>query len=131
MRAATRGPARRAANATWGDPVPPAAERPRMKLLSFKPHVKNTLRGFVDLELGIGLQIPECSLHVKNGRAWVGVPVKPMVDADGRHMVGQTGKKLYRPVLAWRDKRLSDAFDKAVIKLVLEKHPGALDGGAT
>jgi len=104
------------------------AARPRMRLLGFKPLIRSTLRGFIDIELGIGLQITEASLHVSHGKAWVGLPSKPVLDADGRHLV-QNGKKQYRAILAWRNKRLSDAFSRAVVALVIERHPGALDDG--
>jgi len=98
------------------------------RLLGFKPLIRSTLRGFIDIELGIGLQITEASLHVSHGKAWVGLPSKPVLDADGRHLV-QNGKKQYRAILAWRNKRLSDAFSRAVVALVIERHPGALDDG--
>jgi hypothetical protein len=55
MRATHQGPApavaRRAAAATWGNPVPPRAEWPRMRLVPWKALVKGTLRGFANVEL--------------------------------------------------------------------------------
>jgi hypothetical protein len=120
----SEGELRRGEAATWGRP--PSSDRPRMRLLTFKPFVKNSLRGFIDIELGIGLQITEASLHVSHGKVWVSLPSKPMLDADGRHLV-RNGKKQYWPMLAWRDKRLADTFSKAVVALVIERHPGALD----
>jgi hypothetical protein len=104
-------------------------EQPRMKLLGFKPFVKNSLRGFVEVELGIGLQIKGATLQVTEGRAWIGMPARPMIGADGQPIINQTnGKPAYQPILGWRNKALSDAFSKAVVKLILEQHPDALDG---
>jgi hypothetical protein len=100
-----------------------------MRLLDFKPLVKNTLRGFADVELGIGLQLSELSIHVTNGKPWVGMPSKPMLGADGLQIINVNGKKAYKPMMGWRNKALSEAFSKAVVKLVLEQHPNALDGG--
>jgi hypothetical protein len=39
---------RRGEAATWGGPSPP---RPAMRLLGWKPVIKNSLRGFADVEL--------------------------------------------------------------------------------
>jgi hypothetical protein len=104
-------------------------EPARMKLLEFKPLVKNTLRGFVDVELGIGLQIKGATLRVTEGRPWVGMPSRPMMGADGKPILNEAnGKPAYQPILGWRDKALSEAFSKAVVRLVLEQYPQALDG---
>jgi hypothetical protein len=106
-------------------------EPARMKLLEFKPLVKNSLRDFIDLELAIGLQIRGATLHVTDGRPWVGLPSRPMMQPDGKPVINQAnGKPAYQPILNWRSKALSEAFSRAVVKLVLEQHPSALDGGA-
>jgi hypothetical protein len=104
-------------------------EQPRMKLLGFKPFPKSTLRGFIDVELGIGLQIVGLTLHLTNGHAWVGLPSKPILNEEGRHVAGADGKRPYAAILSWRDRKLGDAFGKQVIALVVAEHPDALDGG--
>jgi hypothetical protein len=48
----------------------------------------------------------------QNGRAWLGLPDKPRLDADEWHMRDDRGKPVYSPVLAWRDRELADAFSK-------------------
>jgi hypothetical protein len=45
---------------------------------------RNTLRGFVTIELPSGLVIKECSLHERDGRRWVGLPGKPYTAKDGQ-----------------------------------------------
>lgn len=95
------------------------SERPWMRLLSFKPYRKNTLRGYVDVELGIGLQITGLTLHGDSGERWIGMPSKPVLDTDGRHVAGPDGKKPWAKILSWRDRRLGDAFGKAVVALAL------------
>jgi hypothetical protein len=42
----------------------------------FKPFEKNTLRGFLSLELPSGLILHDCTIHEKNGSRWVGLPAK-------------------------------------------------------
>jgi hypothetical protein len=97
-----------------------------MKLLSFKPIAKNSLRGVADVELEIGLQIIGVMLHVKHGKPWISLPSKPCLDAEGQHILADNGKKQYAPVLSWRDTRHRDVFGKAVIDLILERHLEAL-----
>jgi len=68
-------------------------ERPWMRLLSFKPYRKNNLRGYADVEVGIGQQITGLTLHGDSGERWIGMPSKQVLDADGRHVAGHDGKK--------------------------------------
>jgi hypothetical protein len=101
---------------------------PRMKLMSFRPLVKNSLRGFVSLELPNGLRLLECPVLVSHGKAWVSLPGRPILDENGRHKRDLNDKLQYAPVIQWRDRDLSDRFSDAVIALIREAHPGALDG---
>jgi hypothetical protein len=105
-------------------------EQPRMKLLEIKPFRKNSLRGFVSVELGIGLQVHGATLQVAAGRPWIGMPSRPMM-RDGQPIISEaTSKPAYQPILSWRTKALADAFSNAVVKLILEQHPDALDGAS-
>jgi hypothetical protein len=68
VRPRTKSELRRAEGATWG-PRPGAqpanrAERPRMRLVGWKPLVKGTLRGFANVELPIGLRLIDCPIFV-------------------------------------------------------------------
>lgn len=110
---------RRAEAATWGSP--PVTERPRMRLISWKPLRKNSLRGFATVELPIGLKIVDCLVLVSNGKAWATLPSKPVLDAEGRH-AKPDGKAQYASVLEWRSRDLSDRFSAAVVALVRERH---------
>jgi hypothetical protein len=71
----------------------------RMRLRSFRPLEKNTLRGFAEIELPNGLRIREISIHTKkNGNSWVGLPGRPVIDGEGRHHVVD-GKRQYAALL--------------------------------
>ena len=97
-----------------------------MKILGWQPLVKNTMRGLVDVELELRLQIYECIVH----GPWVALPSKVVIDKDGavrRNLA--TGKIEYARVLKWRDKATGDKFSTAVIRLLLARYPDALDGG--
>jgi hypothetical protein len=126
VRAATSyGPnraARRAAAATWGDPTPPSAERPRMKLIGWKPIRKGDLAGFAPIVLPIGLKIVDCPVLVSRGEAWAMLPSKPQIDKDGRHKTDADGRPAYSPVIEWRDRALADRFSAALVALVRAEH---------
>jgi hypothetical protein len=117
---------RRGEAATWGTPSAPS--RPTMRLLNWKPLVRNSLRGFVDIELPIGLVIYEIPVLTSHGKRWASLPSKPVLDRDGKH-VETNGKKQYVPILEWRSRELSDAFSTRIVELVRATHPDAFDGG--
>jgi len=109
------------------EPASPAA-RPGLRLIEWKPLVKGALRGFVTVELPIGLTIREMPLLVGNKGPWVSLPGKPQIDGGGQVRRDQNGKIAYVAVLEWRNKGLSDRFSRAVIDLLLTQHPRALSG---
>ena len=100
----------------------------RMLLRKWRPLVRNTLRGFADVELPSGLQIDEIAVHVRNGRAWASLPARPMLDADGRHVVRE-GEPQYASIMRWRTRELADRWSATVVELVREANPDGLDGG--
>jgi hypothetical protein len=113
-----------ASDAVFGGRPEPAG----LKVLGFTAFKRNTLRGFVDVELQDGMQIFGCMLHVsKSGGSWVGLPGKPTFNSEGGHAVGPEGKKLYTPVMSFRDRKIAAAFSQEVVAAVLERHPDALD----
>lgn len=120
----TAGIARDAATAFgFGDRPPP----PRMRLISFRPITKGSLRGFANIDWpAAGLVLKDVSVHVSHGKARAGLPAAPVIDGDGRHHIIE-GKKQYRPVIEWKDRDRGDCFSQAVVELVRAKHPGVLD----
>jgi hypothetical protein len=128
-RAAPRG-SRRAADATWGSPAPPPAERSRMQLLAWKPMRKGKLLGFARVLLPIGLQIGDIPVLAGRNGAFAALPAKPQIDSQGRVKRDDRGKAFYVPVLEWRDRDLSSRFSDTVVALVLEAHPDAFDENA-
>jgi hypothetical protein len=56
-----------------------------IRCIGFRAHQKNTLRGFVDLELTrVGLVIRDCTWHRhENGKEWVGFPARSYTDKNG------------------------------------------------
>jgi hypothetical protein len=99
-----------------------------MRLRKWRPLVRNTLRGFADVEMPSGFQIDEIAVHVRDGRAWASLPARPMLDADGRHVVRED-KPQYATIMRWRTRELADRWSAAVIELIRQANPDALNGG--
>lgn len=100
---------------------------PRMPLalMSWKPLVRNSLRGFADVRVGKSLIIREVAVHVSNGRAWASLPSKPLLK-DGRPATDERGKIRYVAMMEWDDREARDAFSDAVVDAVREKAPEAV-----
>jgi hypothetical protein len=115
-----------ATRATWGEP-PGYKARPRqMELLEWRPARKNTLVGFVSIELSNGLQVDDIAVHVRGGKAWVSFPARPMLNADGRQVM-RDGRPQYISMMCWRSRDLADRFSVAVVELVRNAYPDAFD----
>ena len=96
-----------------------------MQLLRWQPRRQNTLRGFADVLLPIGLELRECPVHVgSDSRAWAGLPAKPVVTCD-RTLSVVAGRVQYAAVLAWRTAERRNAWSDGVVALVQERDPGA------
>ena len=98
--------------ATWGarPDVKPShtVERPRLRLVSWRPVVKGALRGFVTVELPYGLRLIDCPVLAGKKGPWVGLPTKPQLDRDGHQRTDADGKAAYSPVVEWRNCEVSD-----------------------
>jgi hypothetical protein len=91
-------------------------------LLDFKPLVRNSLRGFAKIRLGLSLiicDVPVCSAH---GKHWVVLPPKPLVDCDGTALRDNSGKVKHAPILEWTERTACDAFPRAVVEVVARAH---------
>lgn len=65
----------------------------------------------------------------RDGRPWVALPSRPLLDSDGRARAGGDGKRRYEPVAEWLSRDVGAQFSAAVCTLIEEAHPGALNGG--
>jgi hypothetical protein len=101
-----------------------------MKILHWRSVAAGgSMRGGVDLELDIGLQIYEVIVHVGNNGPWVALPARVVLNKDGaiRRKLA-SGKPDYQRILKWRDRDTTDKFSAAVIRLLLRDYPDALGG---
>lgn len=83
-----------------------------MKVSNFRQFEKNTLRGFFKIEVAPGLEIDDCTLHEKNGKAWFGFPGLPWTDKDGN--------KTYKTIIQIPDKALLEKVRVEVCRQLAE-----------
>jgi hypothetical protein len=126
---------RRGERVSWGGKSAPAPVKPKLRIISGKKVVKGTLHFVckVGLPFGSGeLEIDGVMVFSSHGKSWANLPSKPVLDQNGVHMTAENGKKMYAPFLEWSPKELRGRFSAAVVDLVKELYPGALndDGGA-
>jgi hypothetical protein len=75
-----------------------------------KKVVKNSLRGFFDVQLPSGLKLNGCMLHEKEGRRWSGLPSREYVKPDG--------SKSWAPIVEIPDRADRDKFTAGFLPLV-------------
>jgi hypothetical protein len=84
-----------------------------IRCLRFRPYVKNTLKGFVDLELSrVGLVLRDCCWHEKNGKEWVSFPARPYENRDG--------DTLWQPLIEFADgaKEARAQFQRLALEVI-------------
>jgi hypothetical protein len=95
-------------------------------LLAWKPITKGSLRGFARVRLGKALIIHDVPVLSSNGRAWVALPGKLVINVEGTVARDEKGKQRYIPILEWADRAAGDRFSAAVLAAIRAEHPDAL-----
>jgi DNA-binding cell septation regulator SpoVG len=94
-------------------------------LKDWRPHISGGLRGYVRVELDVGLVIPNIRIMVGSNGPFVSMPEQPVLQ-DGKLKRDISGKPAYAPTVQWKDRATADKFSAAVIRLLLAKYPDAL-----
>ena len=55
----------------------------QVRVVNARPIVRNTLRGFFDLQLASGMVLVGCALHRKRSHVWVQMPARSFEASDG------------------------------------------------
>jgi len=84
----------------------------------YKSVPRGALRGFFTLTLASGLVLRSCSLFEKDGRRWVGLPMAPQVDRDGRVKTDTNGKPRYNRLVEFNSKAAFDRFQAEALAAV-------------
>jgi hypothetical protein len=98
-----------------------------VKILEWKPFRKNSLLGFVAIQLG-ALKIKDITVNLSNERRWCGLPAKPMIDNSGAAVRTDQGKIRYVPILEWETKGAHDRFSESVLAALEEAYPDSTLG---
>jgi hypothetical protein len=108
----------------YGD-RPPA--RQLLRLVSWKPLVRGSLRGFATVEISsIGLKIIDVPVLTSANGVWATLPSKPELDSEGRRKIDINGKPTWASVVEWKSRELRERFSDAVIAAVRQAHPDDL-----
>ena len=101
----------------------------RVTCESFRPLVRNTLRGFAEITISeMRLKIRDVAIHQKGDARWAQLPAKPQVKDGALVKDASTGKIQYIPVLEFDSRAVADPFSSVVINAVLEREPEAFGG---
>jgi hypothetical protein len=95
--------------------TPAASEGFRVK--SWHPLQKNTLQGFVSLELPSGMIIHDCTMHEKNGSRWIGLPARQFE---------KDGERAWSPLVEFSSKEARNKFQDAALAAFDEHLGGGL-----
>ena len=79
----------------------------------WKPLIKNTLRGFLSVNLPSGMVIHNVTVHEKGEARWVGLPA--------REWTNDQGVKQYSNLIEFRDRATANKFRDAVLA-ALDRH---------
>jgi hypothetical protein len=101
----------------------PANDKLAITVKTFKPWRQNTLRGFVDLAVpALHMTIVGCVVHVSHGKRWIGLPSKPVLDANGVAARDERGKIRYVPVIQF-DAKTRERFSERAVEALLARYP--------
>jgi hypothetical protein len=94
---------------------------------SWRPLLKNTLRGFVTAHVAeLGMSFLDIAIHEKNGKVWAAPPSRPWIK-DGVVLKDEAGKPSYSAIVEFDSPEVRNAFSAAVVRAVEAKFPGALE----
>ena len=92
-----------------------------LKCTDFRRYTSGTLLGFGTFEnTDTGMAIGDCPIHEKNGKRWVGMPARPMLDRD-RNLITEGGKVQYAQVITFTTKEARDVWVGQALR-ALEAH---------
>jgi hypothetical protein len=72
----------------------------------WKPFERNTLRGFLSIELPSGLILHGCTLHEKTGSRWVGLPAREYQ---------KDGERIWSPLIEFSTREVRQAFQEQAL----------------
>jgi hypothetical protein len=83
---------------------------PSMFVSNWKAHEKNTLQGFLSLNLPSGMVIHNCTFHRKGAAQWIGLPSRQYAKDDG--------SMSYAPLIEFATKDARERFKAAALEAI-------------
>lgn len=106
-----------------------------IQCLSFHPHTsgnaRSTLKGLAAFRLsGPEIEIHDCPVHEHpdNGRQWVALPARPIVQ-DGQLVRNEQGRIEYASLLRFKSKDDYRAFSEAALRAIQDRELGISGNG--
>jgi hypothetical protein len=97
------------------------------RIFDWRPLRKNSLLGFVSVELPSGMTIADVVILTGANGPWASPPAKPQIDRTGAVVKGPNGKTVYLPIINFISKERRSAFSDHVIAALRLAHPDALE----
>ncbi len=97
-----------------------------MRVLDWRPMRRNSLLGFVKVEMPSGMIVCDVSVLTGERGPWASPPSKPMIGRDGAALKDDNGKIKYQPVIDFASKDVRNRFSDAVVTALRAAHPEAL-----
>jgi hypothetical protein len=100
------------------------APRSGVVVLEWREVRRNSLLGFVRVQMPSGMILSEISINLTSGRYWAGAPSKPMIDREGVALRDDGGKIRYSPpLITFASKGLIDTWSGAIVAALRRAHP--------
>jgi DNA-binding cell septation regulator SpoVG len=97
-----------------------------MKILDWRAMRRNSLLGFVKVELPSGMVIADVTILSGDKGAWASPPSKPLIGRDGAVLKDAAGKARYQPIIDFTSKEVRNRFSEGVVAALRAAHPEAL-----
>jgi hypothetical protein len=81
------------------------------KIREWRPFEKNTLRGFLSLELPSGMILHGCTLNQKGESRWIGLPAKEYLKGSER---------AWSPLIEFTDRDVRESFQALALEAIDE-----------
>lgn len=96
-----------------------------IKIVEWRPFRRNTLRGFVTVDVGF-LKIIDVLVHARDQKNWCSLPAKVILNPDGTARRTPAGRLVYSQLLQWTEKQAETAFSQSVWAELERDYPDTL-----
>lgn len=79
----------------------------------------------------LGNDLARLALDDGKNRLWLAAPAQKQLDRDGQPRLDANGRPVYRALIEFRNRRIAERFNAAVLDALRREHPYALAGQAS